>query len=33
MALELVNLDHNLMVTSEVPPAMQVRVIGSALHG
>ena len=29
MALELVNLDRNLMVTSEVPPAMQVRVVGS----
>jgi len=29
MGLELVNLDHNLMVTSEVPPAIQVRVVGS----
>jgi YbbR domain-containing protein len=28
MALELVNLHHNLMVTSEVPPAIQVRVVG-----
>jgi YbbR domain-containing protein len=29
MALEMVNLNHNLMVTSEVPPAIQVRVVGS----
>ena len=28
MSLELVNLDKNLMVTSEVPPAIQVRVVG-----
>jgi YbbR domain-containing protein len=28
MALELVNLHHTLMVTSEVPPSIQVRVIG-----
>jgi YbbR domain-containing protein len=28
MALEMVNLPHNLMVTSEVPPAIQVRVVG-----
>jgi YbbR domain-containing protein len=28
MALELINLRANLMVTSEVPPAIQVRVIG-----
>jgi len=29
MNLELVNLNRNLMVTSEIPPAMQVRVVGS----
>jgi YbbR domain-containing protein len=29
MTLEMVNLHHNLMVTSEVPPAIQVRVVGS----
>ena len=29
MGLEMVNLDHSLMVTSEVPPAIQVRVVGS----
>jgi YbbR domain-containing protein len=29
MTLEMVNLDQNLMVTSEVPPAIQVRVVGS----
>ena len=29
MSLEMVNLNHNLMVTSEVPPAIQVRVVGS----
>ena len=29
MSLEMVNLDQNLMVTSEVPSAIQVRVIGS----
>jgi YbbR domain-containing protein len=29
MTLEMVNLNHNLMVTSEVPPAIQVRVVGS----
>jgi YbbR domain-containing protein len=29
MALELANLHKNLMVTSEVPPALQVRVVGS----
>ncbi|MBM4302063.1 MAG: hypothetical protein FJ121_11185 [Deltaproteobacteria bacterium] len=29
MFLEMVNLNHNLMVTSEVPPAIQVRVVGS----
>jgi YbbR domain-containing protein len=28
MALELVNLHQHLMVTSEVPPALQVRVVG-----
>jgi len=28
MALEMVNLQQNLMVTSEVPPAIQVRVVG-----
>ena len=28
MSLDLVNLDKNLMVTSEVPPAIQVRVVG-----
>jgi YbbR domain-containing protein len=28
MTLEMVNLQHNLMVTSEVPPALQVRVVG-----
>jgi YbbR domain-containing protein len=28
MALEMVNLHRNLMVTSEVPPAIQVRVVG-----
>lgn len=28
MALEMVNLKPNIMVTSEVPPAIQVRVIG-----
>jgi YbbR domain-containing protein len=28
MTLEMVNLQHNLMVTSEVPPAIQVRVVG-----
>jgi YbbR domain-containing protein len=28
MALEMVNLHQNLMVTSEVPPALQVRVVG-----
>jgi YbbR domain-containing protein len=28
MALEMVNLQPNLMVTSEVPPAIQVRVVG-----
>jgi YbbR domain-containing protein len=28
MALEMVNMHHNLMVTSEVPPAIQVRVVG-----
>jgi YbbR domain-containing protein len=28
MALEMVNLHQNLMVTSEVPPAIQVRVVG-----
>jgi YbbR domain-containing protein len=28
MALEMINLQKNLMVTSEVPPAIQVRVIG-----
>ena len=29
MTLEMVNLNQNLMVTSEVPPAIQVRVVGS----
>jgi YbbR domain-containing protein len=29
MALELANLNKNLMVTSEVPPAIQVRIVGS----
>ena len=29
MNLELVNLNQNLMVTSEIPPAIQVRVVGS----
>ena len=29
IALELANLHKNLMVTSEVPPAIQVRVVGS----
>ena len=29
MTLDLVNLDSGLMVTSEVPPAIQVRVVGS----
>ena len=29
MSLEMVNLNSNLMVTSEVPPAIQVRVTGS----
>jgi len=29
MTLELVNLNQNLMVISEVPPAIQVRVVGS----
>ena len=29
MTLELVNLNQNLMVTSEIPPAIQVRVVGS----
>ncbi|MGO8761149.1 MAG: YbbR-like domain-containing protein [Desulfobaccales bacterium] len=29
MTLEMVNLHKNLMVTSEVPPAIQVRVVGS----
>jgi YbbR domain-containing protein len=29
MSLEMVNLHKNLMVTSEVPPAIQVRVVGS----
>ena len=29
MNLELVNLNRNLMVTSEIPPAVQVRVVGS----
>jgi YbbR domain-containing protein len=29
MSLEMVNLNHDLMVTSEVPPAIQVRVVGS----
>ena len=29
MNLELVNLNRNLMVTSEIPPAIQVRVVGS----
>ena len=29
MTLELVNRNQNLMVTSEVPPAIQVRVVGS----
>jgi YbbR domain-containing protein len=29
MSLEMVNLNHSLMVTSEVPPAIQVRVVGS----
>ena len=28
MALEMVNMQHSLMVTSEVPPAIQVRVVG-----
>jgi YbbR domain-containing protein len=28
MTLEMVNLNQNLMVTSEIPPAIQVRVIG-----
>jgi YbbR domain-containing protein len=28
MALEMVNMQHNLMVTSEVPPAIQVRIVG-----
>ncbi len=28
MVLEMVNLHHSLMVTSEVPPAIQVRVVG-----
>lgn len=28
MALEMVNLHHSLMVTSEVPPSLQVRVVG-----
>ncbi|MFZ5448625.1 MAG: YbbR-like domain-containing protein [Thermodesulfobacteriota bacterium] len=28
MALEMVNLQQNLMVTGEVPPAIQVRVVG-----
>jgi YbbR domain-containing protein len=28
MALEMINLQPNLMVTSEVPPAIQVRVVG-----
>jgi YbbR domain-containing protein len=28
MTLEIVNLHQNLMVTSEVPPAIQVRVVG-----
>ncbi len=28
MALEMTNLQHNLMVTSDVPPAIQVRVVG-----
>jgi YbbR domain-containing protein len=28
MALELINLQQNLIVTSEVPPAIQVRVVG-----
>ena len=28
MALEMINLQHSLMVTSEVPPAIQVRVVG-----
>jgi YbbR domain-containing protein len=28
MALEMVNMHHDLMVTSEVPPAIQVRVVG-----
>ena len=28
MVLEMVNLQHNLMVTSEVPPSIQVRVVG-----
>jgi YbbR domain-containing protein len=28
MALEMVNMHHNLMVTSEVPPAIHVRVVG-----
>jgi YbbR domain-containing protein len=28
MALEMINLQPNLMVTSEVPPAIQVRIIG-----
>ena len=29
MSLEMVGLNHSLMVTSEVPPAIQVRVVGS----
>jgi YbbR domain-containing protein len=29
MTLEMTNIPHNLMVTSEVPPAIQVRVVGS----
>jgi YbbR domain-containing protein len=29
MSLEMVNLHKNLMVTSEVPPSIQVRVVGS----
>ena len=29
MTLEMVNLNRNLMVTSEIPPAIQVRVVGA----
>lgn len=29
MTLEMVNLNHKFMVTSEVPPAIQVRVVGA----